>query len=439
MRNLHLRIAVLLLALALFAGGCSSSDDTTTTTAAPDTTTTTAAADRVPLSEMIHGCDIGVFDNLMLAVPAEEDVGTVETIGNVTLFPLQDLEARYEAVSDPQAFAVLDGLVRYYRSSDAETAINALRAEGYDARPVYAIAFQGHWTMEPGGEPPKQIDSGFVKGSIEAFNTPAGPAQIGIVDGGFLYNPAGVDLPEVDGNTGGAIHGSFVASIISQIAPEATLRFASPFGAKSDWLFHGQAVSATITDEWSVAVAIIEVAASQFATSAASLSVDEMIGLLDGGVDAEVEILNLSLGTYACPLVGGGVAPPLGIERVLQLLGGMQVIAAGGNEYNVPGAEFYPAQFDGVLGVSAHNHDLEPITWDGNGDRRIGVGASAEVTAPGIDLLGLFTDDGQVVVWSGASFATAVVSAMGGADLTGSHYEDIPGLCWTYEEVIDCS
>jgi hypothetical protein len=179
-------------------------------------------------------------------------------------------------------------------------------------------------------------------------------------------------------------HSQFVASLIRQQAPAATIHLEGVINRDS-----GRANS------WDTARAIMRLA-----------------------VQDQIDILNLSLGCFAA------TGPPFVITRAIERISPrVLVVAAAGNhgeiEKWVQGrthrSAVWPAAIPPVIAVGAHNPaDQTPAPWSPNL-------SWVACTAPGVDVIGRFFDDEVELPsgtekfhgfarWSGTSFAAATVT-----------------------------
>ncbi|MDJ0953037.1 MAG: S8/S53 family peptidase [Acidimicrobiia bacterium] len=295
-----------------------------------------------------------------------------------------------------------------------------------EVEPIYAMSFEGHWSLEPGAEP---FQSGANLDSPEALTTvPSfdGQALVAIVDSGFPVEKwVGLGEVPLDGSdtadpTGSNSHGLFVASLIRQLAPSAII-----VGARADVLDRafvevGETSldpltgreAAVLTDEEAVRKALERLRSA----------------VLDPGLDysPSAMILNLSLGTYACG-TATDIPPPTLIKRALEEFENaatsagvnLRIFAAAGNEAleygDHDGDEFYPAAFEVAHGVAAQDVDGRVVTWDEEGERTfpdpsIEQPQHIDFEALGVDVVGAGYD--TMGYWSGSSFATAVMSGL---------------------------
>lgn len=354
----------------------------------------------------------------------EERYQLGDGFGGGRLIPNIEGDDLLEQVAESVALVAVDGL-------DGPTlleVIEVLRAGEVDARPLFAVRYQGHWGVLPGIDPvvhtPLQ-SSVDLRSDIDAAMVPPAAAsgeakKIGIVDSGFVASSASfvsfssaldTEAPgtkeDLKDNDCFVSHGTFTASIIKQVNPNTQL-----FGASAPPLRAS--------------------AASLFTTPAGSPSIahhvitDEIAILLALRRLPEVDVLNLSFGTegvetgnpldsaFGCESTDTWMGPAV-VEAALCLAAEASAYAAGGARDSVN--PMFPAAFPAVVGVGATEGGAgagEPlITWDhgvpGNPSNNLWW---INVRDRGCNLVGIGTDSAdQAVVWSGSSFATAVVSA----------------------------
>ena len=125
------------------------------------------------------------------------------------------------------------------------------------------------------------------------------------------------------------------------------------------------------------------------------IGMDHVAEAIRDAVEDECDVINLSMGT------------PQEDERLKEaveyaLSKDVIVVAAVGGDGENP---YYPAAYEGVIGVDAVNEDLEPVERAGNNE-------SVDVTAPGASVLSLKMSGGYDREGEGASYAAAQVTAM---------------------------
>ncbi|MGH8951644.1 MAG: S8 family serine peptidase [Acidimicrobiia bacterium] len=332
-------------------------------------------------------------------------------------------------LGDSEAVGVLDReldiLSTTVDSFDVATLLQELRVT---AGPIYAVGLAGHWRLALGTDP--------ISRPAAALPDPTsdlGEGIIAVVDSGIVEDPGGpdwmsrgehvlyddMDIETITNDPRVASHGTFVTSIIRQLAPEYRVAFASALPVSpGDLAEREDALPPAlqyVTTELHVAEAITRL------TQRSELTAEN------------VTALNLSLGTYPCaPGKDPTLVATMAAMRIwFNAFPESTVFAAGGNEpYDAP---FWPAalstypldpniQPDWVRGVGAVNEDQEQVVW--------GSSTAAATTspmrapprpwvtnvAPGCDLLGLRggkdADGATVVAWSGSSFASAVSAAL---------------------------
>ncbi len=344
--------------------------------------------------------------------------------------------------------------------TDIRAVIESLRASMIDARPLHAVKFEGHWGRLPAVDPTPVDDGGARRADVSVAMS-GGQAdgespRIGVIDSGFVEAASSfvsftgtpedeTDDPAEPKDPCRASHGTFAASVVKQVNPEAEVFGAAapplspsvaddfvtasgPIGSASDW--H------ELTDELAIAIALDHLTKPEFASE---------VGLEDG---LDLDALNLSFGTYGMstdngiyellglpldPAAGSKLAPPAILSAALALLkteidSDIQIFAAGGNQDHV--SPMFPAAFQEVTGVGilSTSGDDKLVLWDQahQPDKE-----KLRATYPwitqfevGCDLIGIATSvDSQVTIWSGSSFATPVATARStesGADFPSS-------------------
>jgi hypothetical protein len=304
----------------------------------------------------------------------------------------------------------------------------ALQEAQIVAGPVFAVGLASHWKFGPGTQPTSRPGA-----TLPHPNVDLGDGIVAVVDSGFvpdrqiewmssehvLYDP-NLDTETISTDPGVASHGTFVTSVIRQLAPDYRVAFASA----------QPRTPVAIVENEDTLPPDVQFVSTELHVAEAIVRLTQRPELGRGNV----AVLNLSLGTYACdpgedPTM---ISTMVAMRTWLRAFPDSTIFAAGGNEpYDAP---FWPAGLsvfpldgtidpDRVRGVGAVNEAAEQVVWGQV------VGASAAVapesprprvwvtdTAPGCDLLGLrggIDDDGATVVaWSGSSFATAVSSAL---------------------------
>lgn len=276
--------------------------------------------------------------------------------------------------------------------TDVPTLVSRLRQEGRGRQlrvgPNHVLSFSSHIQWAPGAEPPSPAEPRPDIPSKGAL--PGEGVRVGVVDtgatehswfAGRVNGGPGDDDPADDDGDGaldiGAGHGTFVAGVVLQHAPGASvvMRRATTTGG--------------LTDELAVARAMLDL--------------------------AEVDVLNLSLGTY-----GHDDQPPIALLAALQRLWDANpdvvVVAGAGNDgWDRP---FWPAASKRVIGVGA---------LDDRGDKApfSNHGWWVDACAPGVKAHSTFLKwDGPVAHggadasfpqwarWSGTSFAAPRVTGV---------------------------
>ncbi len=194
-------------------------------------------------------------------------------------------------------------------------------------------------------------------------------------------------------------HGTFIAGLIHCVAPGALVR---------SYLVSN---SLGFSDEEVIALGI-------------SRAIQDFAAKKGGDGHDQGLVINLSLGGY--PFEGQSDLPSLRKFAVLEAaIAGIPedvaVVAAAGNSGSP--AQFYPAAFDGVIGVAALD-DCRHELWDHSN-----YGSWVKACASGVNLRGLFVDGKEsakydpdkrpetwngnpsFATWSGTSFAAPLVAA----------------------------
>jgi Subtilase family len=293
-------------------------------------------------------------------------------------------------------------------SGDPLHAADIVTGMGFEAQPNFAVGMTPNWAYSPGSDATPA--PGYV--STPVRNAPSPSTVVGVVDTGFdgaswpagwarpvtVYGPSG-DVNR--GPVGG--HGTFIAALIHQVAPNVNIITSKPAGLDMD------------TDP---------------ATGRAYPIVD------DFGVGKAVDVLNrrgadilsLSFGTYACsdvastrngaPRTSGPIATRQAMLYFRRVDATRIVVAAAGNDAHGPNdPTMYPSGFatrswftGGVLGSVS-----DWVVSAGTNASFSNHGNSVEVSATGVDVVSYRpTVDTQAAgpyYWSGTSFATPCVAA----------------------------
>lgn len=450
----------LLIAFALMAAACG--DDTTdttstttqaTTTTQPTTTTTSQAGleekMRVDVATVLEGSSCNVLNDYVVTDAAYDGQTDPD------LLPTTVVEI-LEATSEPRAWpATLEnddaiGVNVYVdiafwelqNSIDPLDKVGALWAAGQKAAPINLVAPVGHWSWEP-GEPATVISTTATlpnpSPSVSVIND---NPSVAVIDTGLaITGQDWIDAHALGDDEGFApqgdpSHGTFVTSVIRQVAPEHRVQMFRPNVIDKSvvkWDDGGQLTVET-TSEIQV-LAEIERAAEEM------------------GEDAQV--LNLSIGTYPCNIEENPPPDQADFSLVATIRSSIDkwiavtdapVIAAAGNE--LLDLDFYPAALQSVTGVGATGLTTEGaglvISWDDNGVRvKTSPQNHASWLAPGEDLVS-YSEMNQVASWGGTSFATAVVSGLvaAGAQIPSSStqastdYDTVKGLSFLQSGVV---
>lgn len=295
--------------------------------------------------------------------------------------------------------------------------------------PVHALAFNWHQPISATKPSPVEKAVSFPELPPGNRNRVIAVVDTGVVHAGampswmtssIVHGQSDIETLEEDD----ASHGTFVTSLLRQIAPTHVVSM-----AKAGEYRDGEARGSTHpepepTTEFHVADAIHRL-------------IERHLGRSD-----VVEALNLS--------VGGPSRKDLGMATLESALGRWREIFphapifAGAGNSPEPDA-VYPAAIPGVRGVAAADREGNQIVWDGN-DEEITpnppLRSWVDDVAPGSQLIGLSGRGAdETVKWSGSSFATAVATAShtqgGPYEVDDSiaywpdrtmQYGDVPGL-----------
>ena len=305
-------------------------------------------------------------------------------------------------------------ITAYEVTDGSDSLDNALQIElenpdvaGLVAAPLLLLTLTGHWTLAPadlptaasqdGNEPPQPFDSQATVAVVDTGYTD-GDEEFQWLDDRVDGVDSAFDAERVNITPNVAGHGKFVASVITQEAPNVAVRVARLAEIEPAVAPPNEPTVFT-TDELQLYIAI------------------RRLLQLDIGYSA----LNLSLGSYACeglgdPVDNSGLAIRKAVELWSSALPEAPIFAAAGNHDpsdSAPLPPFLPAAYDsgpndsinavmsidmaGNTSVFSNGADLGAL-----GERLIGVGlSSGSVDA----------DDDGWIYWSGSSFATALLTA----------------------------
>lgn len=235
------------------------------------------------------------------------------------------------------------------------------------------------------------LDTGFVRSSLH-HPLLAHDYQDDGDDGDHLYDEAHREILSVDGG-----HGTFVAGIVREQAPETIL---NPEVTLDDLL---------LTDDVEVAQDLLQLGST--------------------------DIVNLSL---AGP--SEGQSPPMALAKALRYLGtnsNAVFVAAAGNDYELaaeagmPFQKMWPAAFgamkgyEHVVGVAAVDRERNPAGFSNRGPwvRACSYGVDLRSTYVAGDMAspaGLLQFPNATATWSGTSFSTPRVAGIIAAAMTAS-------------------
>lgn len=277
------------------------------------------------------------------------------------------------------------------------------RQDGVSASPIHALGFSWHKALTATRPQASARDVAFNEIPPGSRAHVIAVVDTGIVDAAavpswisssVIYGKGDLEPLEVVKRRGGDVsHGTFVTSLMRQIAPTHVVSMARAASVEDGYERSDHHPEPDPTTEFHVADAV-----------------HRLIERHRGGDGAEA--LNLS--------VGGTTVPTMEMVTLRSALARWRVtfpkapiFAAAGN---TPASDvIYPAAFRYVRGVAAANRSGGQIVWDDEENevtptpvRRDWV----DDVAPGSHLIGLGgRKPHDVVQWSGSSFATAVATA----------------------------
>jgi hypothetical protein len=339
-----------------------------------------------------------------------------------------------QIIGDSPVSAELDMILDFLDVEDENplSAAQILVSDGFDAGPIYATGQAGHWSMKPGTDPIP-----ITGASLPAPTATLGGAVVAVVDSG-LAEPMPQSWMSGDGDGSAdqgeqvwydqafdteqitepdlASHGTFVTSVIRQIAPEHVVAFARARPVPTEQILGNNHPLPPnlgyVSTELHVAEGILRLIENDDLNS------------------ENVVALNLSLGAYTCtpdddPTL---ITTRTALASWYAAFPFSTVFAAGGNE--IPSGVFWPAGFsyypfdpnlaDLMRGVGAIRTDGVEVVWTPPAPGAAGAPIPKAAptrswvnnVAPGCDILGLRGgSETEVVAWSGSSFASAVSAA----------------------------
>lgn len=331
-----------------------------------------------------------------------------------------------EELGDSEMVSAVTRIVDIFEVDDPVAAAGELSGlEGLTASPIHGLGFSWH-SAYSATRPTDHGDLQFPESPPGRRDRVIAVVDTGIVAPGAL--PGWMTSSLIHGRAdveaiakGGVSHGTFVTSLIRQIAPDHVISVARSAPYRDDGKEPGDAEhpSPAPTTEFHVANALLRL-------------VDRHRG--GGGVEA----LNLSVGGPSL-----GKRPMALIQAALaywrQQFPHCVVFAAAGNSDRPD--PIYPAAFRHVRGVGAGQGGSE-IVWASGAVQPISGRNWVDDVAPGDRLIGLSgRGPADAIDWSGSSFASAVATAsyvLGGPVETRGRisywpnrsisYGDVPGL-----------
>jgi len=441
--------------VSLVAAACAT-DSTTTTT-----TPTTAATSATPIDidsyqqndwacNYLVGSEDDAFNELV-AVSQTPGFSVADAAAQLTAggIPADEVELSLvvngttaEEAPDDEAIGALSSQIGTLTTDENAIAVAGfLNEQGFEASPIHIMATAAHWRWAPGTVPT----------AVPGYQVPDPSGDqsevIAVVDSGIVVDglPPGLvgvlmkdsfDEETIGNGENEASHGTFVAGLMHQIAPNYTISLVRPRLVDPDSVQnHGNedVPDVQVTSEIHVAEAIER--------------------LLRRHAEEEVGVLNLSFGMYTCNPgaqdLWTGVIESL--KKWFEQYEDAHIFAAGGNEQiDIP---FWPAALaewpwdlgdamtpnEAIHGVGAINLGETEIVWNDsqNPPEQVdfsGIRPWVTHRAPGSDLVNLrgaaSASGATAVCWSGSSFATAVASAMhaAGNGAPDHTYASVAGL-----------
>jgi mucin-2 len=337
---------------------------------------------------------------LGLAEPTADDVANLDDSA---------LAAMHEAHLFP--YVVADG-------TDPLRLAATLGEQGVVAAPVSLVIPAGNWSYSS-ANPPTDLGSPAptVDGGLDS------PKQIAVIDTGFnagagdpdwmklRIKPAtGLDGDETSEAMRG--HGKFVATVIAQQRPNSQITVAgvTPV-ALDEFVGDAKRPSPSVLTDGSDELQLW-------------LAMRRLVG-----TTVAFDALNVSVGSYACPLATSGLVTQAAMIEWYSVSGGKPASAAVGNHLaDEPGPypPFLPAQmprafakltepaFEPTLCAAPVTctpgalYDVQSVDSAGS---RSAFSNEGHFSAIGEGLVGVRKDDGTATGWSGSSFAAAVVAA----------------------------
>ena len=473
----------MLLALcAVIVSACVGDTADSTTTAVTDMTTSTTTASTTTMGDTTSsagrlmpvpaGPAVSCFylDGFIALTEGQADAAIdalapydvqVESVPPSAVLDDTTAEGVGETTSE-EVSEILDGQLDLLSTTVDSFDVATLLTETLEIRsgPIYAIGQASHWKLKAGTDPISRPEA-----TLPDPTADVGEGIIAVVDSGIVEDPRGPDWmsrgehvlyddKDIETTTDDprlASHGTFVTSIIRQLAPAYRVAFASAQPVAPD----------------SIVAREEDPLPPDFPYVSTELHVAEAMTRLTTRSELAAEnvaALNLSLGTYTCaPGEDPTMVATMAAMRIwFGAFPESTVFAAGGNEpYVEPfwpaGLSTYPLdpniQPDWVRGVGAVNESGDQVVWGSTASAATTIPMPAPArpwvtnVAPGCDLLGLrggtASDGAGVVAWSGSSFATAVSAALVTTGMspvaTGPPHEydyGVPGL--SFENLGSC-
>jgi hypothetical protein len=387
----------------------------TTTGEPPETTSTDAGPDLSDHEfEPSHVC---YFSAHHLFVSSGSGGAAVDALENIGIAAqegfIRDVLAEEGLGGDLEETALEEyvDIVTFDGSENALLVAEFLSENVAPTTPVHAIGMAGHWQFKPGNEPVALSQEEALELLEIPDVAPEGDRGVAVVDTGIVeFQGYSWVLEGVDyGSTAGdayeftASHGTFIVSLIRQVAPDVNVTFARVPGPTD---------KAAYFQSWP------EGELMSFDTNLLSHEIDAYQGIHDvielHDSNVPLEALSLSWGTYPCDSPAGAAVNLEALDGTLERFDfafrEAEVFAAAGNEPPSHGP-FIPAAHPNVTGVAIDVGDSSmALVWDD----QTPIGAQlpwASILAEGCDMVGVGGyGDGPVVAWGGSSFATPLAA-----------------------------
>ncbi len=289
----------------------------------------------------------------------------------------------------------------------AQETITQLGGQGIQAGPVLMLTPARHWIFGAGTDPVDTDDALTVPGTGRSAENVVAELDTGLTMTSATDSWISDNVVNAEPEPSGAVpegHGKFVASVILQQNPAVSVS-AGAVEAQALTSFQngsGLAGATTMTDELALLHAVQRLVKTKDLQN--------------------MKVLNLSVGSFVCDAAQAqakGWLIALALETWYRATGGRPVVAAAGNHdpddatYDPNVVEFIPGQWGTGAAADIPGIGKRPLygvqSVDASGQRSAFSNAGT-FSAPGENLCGVRLD-GKTTIWSGSSFAAAVVSA----------------------------